>query len=231
MKTLLSITALASCMVATGMAQSYQPQYPYDPYNPTPQPQQSYNTYSSSGSSYNNSSTNMLGYQSLSVNYVYNDFKGDDRLKGDSGFNADLKLELMKPLYLHFGLNRITSKVANAEDLDITGFSAAGGIFLPLGNRFHIFGELGAKYDYVSGGDNNLGSDDFSVFIRPGVHFAATDKLELSVSVLFSNTDNLNENVIELNAYYAMLSWLDVGGGIDFGDDINSYHIGGRWRW
>lgn len=230
MKTILSVLALSCCMVVSAKAQGYQPQYPYDPYNPAPQQQQSYQTYSSTGSSYG-SSNSLLGYQSLEVRYVYNDFKGDDRLEGDSGFGVDLKLELMKPLYLRFGLDRITSKTPEAEDLDLTTFSVAGGAFIPIGNRFHIFGEVGARYDYVSEELENISTDDFYLYVRPGVRFAVTDKLELALSLLFTNTDNLNERVIELNAYYAMLSWLDVSAGIDFGDEVNSFHLGGRWRW
>lgn len=230
MKSLFPVIALSCCMLASAAAQGYQPQYPYDPYNPTPQPRQNYNTYSTSGNSYG-SSNQLLGYQSLEVNYIYNDFKDDDQLEGDSGFGVDLKLELMKPLYLRFGLERITSSTPEAEDIDLTTFSAAGGAFIPLGNRFHIFGELGARYDYVSDELETITTDDFYVYIRPGIRFAATDKLELAVSVLFTNTENFDERVIEVNAYYAMLSWLDISAGIDFGDDINSYHLGGRWRW
>jgi hypothetical protein len=235
MKTLFSVITLSVAFTAAVMAQSYQPQYPYDPYNPSPQPQPQTNygaTYGGAAPTYGSPAYgSMLGYQSLDVNYVYNDFKDDNKLEGASGFSAALKLELMKPLYLNLGLERITSSTPKAEDIDITKFSAAGGVFLPLGNRFHIFGELGAQYDYVSGDENPITSSDFSVFIRPGIRFAATDKLELSASLLFTNTDNLDERVLELNAYYAMLSWLDVGVGVDFGDDINSYHLGGRWRW
>jgi hypothetical protein len=48
---------------------------------------------------------------------------------------------------------------------------------------------------------------------------------------LFNDTDNLNDFVIEVSGYYSLLSWLDVGAGVDFGSDINTYRIGGRWRW
>lgn len=167
MKTILSVLALSCCMVVSAKAQGYQPQYPYDPYNPSPQQHQSYQTYSSTGSSYG-SSNSLLGYQSLEARYVYNDFKGDDRLEGDSGFGVDLKLELMKPLYLRFGLDRITSETPEAEELNLTTFSVAGGAFIPIGNRFHIFGEVGARYDYVSEELENISTDDFYLYIRLG---------------------------------------------------------------
>ena len=44
----------------------------------------------------------------------------------------------------------------------------------------------------------------------PVVRFALTDRWELAASVLFNNTDNLNDRVVEVSAYYALLSWLDM---------------------
>ena len=53
---------------------------------------------------------NMLTWGQLEAHYAYNDFKDDDRLDGDSGFGVDLRVKLMKPIYLHFGLDRLTEQ-------------------------------------------------------------------------------------------------------------------------
>lgn len=238
---------------SVAQAQSYEAQYPYDPYSGSPQqsyvqqPASSYQGYSnpsySSGGyggydkqGYNYGSSggvagSMLTWGSLSAHYAYNDFSGDDRLEGDSGFGIDLHAKLMKPIYLHFGLDRITSSDPQARSLEITSFTAGIGAYVPIGSRFQIFGEVGVRYDYTTGELEYINADDVGVYVRPGVRFAVTPKFELSASLLFNNTDNLNERVVEVSGYYAILPFLDIGGGVDFGTDINTFRIGGRWRW
>jgi hypothetical protein len=241
-------------------AQNYQSQYPYDPYSGTPQPQAqqqqpggyegysapsygsgsttSYDnkggsSYGSGGgsSSFDSVTGSMLTWGHLSAHYAYNDFRGDDDLDGDSGFGADLHVGLMKIGFLHFGLDRITSSSPSPRDIEITTLTAGGGLFIPLGKRFQIFGEVGLRYDNTSGDFESINEDELMVYVRPGIRLALTDRWELSASVLFNNTDNLNDRVLEVSTYYALLDWLDVGGGVDFGSDINTFRIGGRWRW
>jgi hypothetical protein len=238
-------------MSGAATAQNYQTQYPYDPYSGSPQPQvqqpqssgyQTYtgSSYDSKGSyGYGSGSTaystsdysRLLTWGQLEAHYAYNDFKGDDQLEGDSGFGVNLRVKLMKPIYLHFGLDRITSSDPHAHTIEITSFTLGGGVYVPIGSRFQLYGEVGMRYDYTSGDLEFINPDDLSLYVRPGVRFAVTDKLELTASVLFNDTDNLNDRVVEVSGYYSLLSWLDVGAGVDFGSDINTYRIGGRWRW
>jgi hypothetical protein len=252
MKLYFHVAAGLCSLSCAAFAQNYQTQYPYDPYSGSPQPQvqqpqsSGYQTYNSSSNDYGKGSygygsessggtisdySRLLTWGQLEAHYAYNDFRGDDRLEGDSGFGANLRVKLMKPIYLHLGLDRITSSDPHAHSLEITSFCAGAGVYLPIGQRFQIYGEVGLRYDYTSGDLEYLNPDDLSVYVRPGVRFAATDKLELTASVLFNDTDNLNDFVIEVSGYYSLLSWLDVGAGVDFGSDINTYRIGGRWRW
>jgi hypothetical protein len=251
MKLFLHVVAGLCSLSCAALAQNYQTQYPYDPYSGTPQPyaqppQQSsgYQTWDnsssgydkggySSGSSYNStgSYSDLLTWGQLEAHYAYNDFSGDSRLEGDSGFGADLRVKLMQPLYLHFGLDRLTSSDPKAREIKITSFTAGAGVYAPIGQRFQIYGEVGLRYDYTSGDLEYLNPDELSLYLRPGVRFAITPKWEVTGSVLFFNTDNFNDVVVEVSTYYSLLSWLDVGAGVDFGDDINSYRIGGRWRW
>jgi hypothetical protein len=137
----------------------------------------------------------------------------------------------MKPLYLHLGLDRITSSDPKARTIEITTITVGAGVYAPIGERLQLYGEVGLRYDYTSGDLEYLNPDDLSLYVRPGVRFAITDKWEVTASVLFFNTDNFNDRIVEVSTYYSLLSWLDVGAGVDFGSDINSYRIGGRWRW
>lgn len=238
MKHFITILALTVFPLISARAQGYESQYPYDPYSSTPQPHQSqsYQTQNGSGdgsfdSGYSGDYAKLLTYGYLDGHVAYNDFKGDSKLDGDAGFGVNLHVELMKPLFLHFGLDRITSEDVRGRDIDLTSFTAGGGFYIPFGSRFHLFGEIGFRYDDTSGDLSYLNPDDFALYARPGIRIAATDKLELSASVYFGNTDNFNNFVVEVAAYYALLSWLDIGGGVNFGDDVNSYQFGGRWRW
>jgi|GEM_PF-7032713 len=236
----IALFLVQSLLIVAGVhAQGYESQYPYDPYNPAPQPQQNYNystypsnkDYSGGGGDYGDTTSPMLSYGYLSGQYAYNDFKGDNKLEGESGFGIDLGLELMKPLFLHFGLDRITGEGPNAQKLEVTTVTGAAGLYLPFASRFHAFAEVGVRYDFVDGDYDVVYTDDFSVFVRPGIRVAVTDRFELAGAVLFNNTDNFNEFVIEVDAYFAVLDWLDLNVGVDFSEDINSYQLGGRWRW
>lgn len=248
---LLPLAALA-CGAVSAVAQNYQAQYPYDPYNTAPAPQQyqeyqappSQPSYSGGGdytkqsygsgamsSGSNSRFAELLSWGHLEGHYAYNDFRGDDELDGDSGFGVNLRVQLMKPIFLHFGLDRILASGPSAQDLEVTSASVGGGAYIPLGDRVHLYGEVGFRYDWTGGDLEYIYGDDLSIYVRPGIRVAVTENLELTASILFSDTDNLNEYVVEVSGYYALLDWLDVGAGVDFGDDYNTYRLGGRWRW
>ena len=217
--------------------QNYQYQYPYDPYNstPTPQPNASSSSANYSGGGGGGGGgyayDKLLSYSSLQALYAFNDFKGDNRLSGASGLNAALNLQLFKPVYLHFGVDWLSGTDDYFGDFNMTSLSAGAGVYLPLFSRFHIFGEVGLRYDTTSGVLDAIHHDNFSVYVKPGLRFAATERLELDASVYFSSTDNLDDRAVQVNAYYNLVSALDLNLGVDFGSDINSYHGGLRFRW
>lgn len=231
MKTVLAIS-LMLVGAASVRAQNYQYQYPYDPYSsaPRPQPNASVTTSSSSGSSYGYDK--LLSYGALGVSYSFADFKHDSIFNGSNGIEGQLRVPLFKPIFLDFGADWHSGTDIHNRSYSFTGLSGAVGLYLPLGSRFHIFGEAGGRYQSISGVLDVLDlSDNFSVFFRPGVRIAVTESFELSGSVLFSDSKNLNEHIFELNGYYALLSVLDIGLGANFGSDTNSYHAGLRLRW
>lgn len=230
MKKLVTLLGLTIAMVANVLAQGYDTYQVYDPYNPVSRPVKQSANYAS-GASYGGSGGGELSYGYLSGHVAYNKFAGSMPYDSDWGWGADLGLELMKPLFLHVSLDRLTSSGPSPRKLEITTLAAGGGVYLPLHRRFHLVAEAGVSYDFLDGEHDVVYTDDFSVYLRPGIRFAATDKLELGASLLFSNTDNYQDFVVEVNAYYAVLSWFDVGAGVALTEDMNSYHVGGRWRW
>ena len=250
------LLAMLATSARLATAQNYQSQYPYDPYSGSPQPAPAsnggyataggggyatgsgYESYSAPAGGYSSSSYSsgsvghggILSWGHLEGHYAYNDFQDSD-LEGSSGFGLNLRVKLMNPLYLHFGLDRLTSSDARARDLEITSFNAAVGVFVPIGSRFQLYAQGGIRYDYVTGELDYINPDDASLYIRPGFRWAITDKFELTGSFILSETENYNASVFEVSAYYNLVSWLDIGGGVDFGDEVNTYRIGGRWRW
>ncbi len=254
MKSLLILASALTLSAATGWSQGYEAQYPYDPYGSSAQPTTSsdyaapaasnggYSTYSNgpSGGDYGGGGGGavsmyggkpILSYGSIEGHYAFSDLK-DSELEGGHGFGANLKVLLMRPLYLHFGLDRIMSEDARARDFDLTSLSAAAGGYIPLSQtRFHLFGEVGVRYDTIDTDLDTIETDEFSVLARAGLRWAITDRLELAGAIVFNSSDNLGNLIVEVNSYFALLSWLDLGLGVNFAEELNSYQAGARIRW
>ena len=257
MKHVFHTLAALLCVVATASADpygnpygapqpNYQPQYPADPYGGYSQPSGGYSTgYGSSkayadpyvgGGAYFGGGDlygDILSWSFLEGHYSYNDFN-DDLLEGGSGFGVNVNIKIATPVYLHFGLERLTSDLPNSQSIDVTRFVGGVGLFWAVSQRFHFFIEGGARYDYVSGDIGNglsIAADDIGFYGRPGVRWAITHRFELAASVLISDIENFDQNLVGVSAYFALFRWLDLAGGVDFGSDSNSYHLGARWRW
>ncbi|MCE9517990.1 MAG: porin family protein [Verrucomicrobia bacterium] len=216
------------CLSTAALAQNYQYQYPSDPYSSTPKPQSNYQAPSSYSGGGNYSK--LLSYGSLEARYNYYDFDADN-LDNSSGFAVGLRAPLFKPLFLTFGLNWMDGTNQKHQSFNLTTLLGGVGAYIPLGQRFHLFGEVGMRFDISDGELSSINPDSFAVYMRPGLRFAATEKWELAASVLFSTTDNLDQNVVEINSYYALLSVLDLGLGVDFASEVNTYQAGVRLRW
>jgi hypothetical protein len=173
----------------------------------------------------------LLSYGFLEARYAYNDFKNNPGISNTNGLDVGLNVQLFKPLYLHFGLDWISGSSDALGSYDMAGLSGGVGAYLPICNRFHIFGEVGVRYDTSSGVLDSFNNDNFQVYIRPGIRFAATDRVELDASVLFATSEDLDNRLFQVNGYYNMFGNFDLNLGIDFGSDTNSYHGGLRLRW
>lgn len=213
-----------------GFSEGYQAQYPYDPYGGAPQPTASSQQYSQphSGSDYKS----LLSYGSFEAHYGFVSFSNALDLGNSSGFGANLNVKLLKPLFLHFGVNwlRGVSDTSSSKDVKMTSISAGGGAYIPFTDRFHLFGEVGLRYDVVEG-SSYVSKDDFSVYVRPGIRVAVTEKFELYGDIVFNSTKNLNDRVYGVGGYYNIFDILDLGLGVDISEDVNTYRGGVRLRW
>ena len=214
--------------------QSNYAQYPSDPYSGRPQPTQSYSSQNAPVGG--GAPMKLLSYGYLEGRYNFNTFKNIDKLENGSGYGANLSVALMKPLFLHFGLNWLRgTSTTSSKDFTMSSFSVGGGAYLPLADRFHLFGEIGFRYDSFSGPLTTISKDDFAIYLRPGIRVAATDNLELEADLTFNSTDNLNNRIYSVQGYYALMNMtelgVDVGLGMDISKDVNAYHAGLRLRW
>lgn len=246
MKPLLLTLGLLFSVIMAAHGQGYQAQYPYDPYNnnpqPTPsananyQPPPSSNPYLAGSSDDSNHGPSpydsLLSYGYIAANYSFNSFSNFTHLGNGNGVLAELSAPIFKPFYLRFAVNWISgTQPDGSNNFNMTSISAGGGAYFPIGSRFHIFAEMGAQYDIVNGGTYVFGSSEVALYARPGVRLAVTDRLELQGDITFNTTSNLNDRMYGVSGYYAVLGGLDLGFGVDFTSDVNSYHAGLRYRW
>jgi hypothetical protein len=233
MKAVLTL-ALTLAAAAPLLAQNYESQYPYDPYSSAPRPQpRSYATTTAPAPSPSSSYgyDKLLSYGSLGLNYSFHDFRHDSIFSGSNGLAAQLRVPLFKPLFLDFGVDWFRGTDSLNRSFDLTGLSGAVGVYLPVASQFHIYGEVGGRYDVSGGSFSSIQANKATIFFRPGVRIALSDSFELAGGINFSDASNFNNRIFEVNAYYALLSVLDLGFGIDFATDANSYHAGLRLRW
>ena len=224
----------------TGFAQGYQAQYPYDPYGgapqPTPPPRQvPPPQYGPQGYSQQPGAADyksLLTYGSLEAHYGYTSFSNGLSLKNSSAFGANLNMALLKPLFVHVGVNWLRGGTDGGSDkgLKMTSVSLGGGAYIPFTDRFHIFGEVGFRYDVVNGA-TSISKDDLAVYVRPGIRYAVTDKFELAADVTLNSTKNLNDRVYGISGFYNLFDILDLGLGVDISPDVNTYRGGVRLHW
>ena len=242
---------LALLTLSKAFSAGYQAQYPYDPYNSSQQqPSSGYSEYQApsgggggtGGKAYTqvdsyNPDTSILGYAYVGLSYSFTSFSDVTGLDGGSGIKAELSVPLFKPLYLHFAVDWMSGTPSDSDASDrfnLTSVSGGVGVYFPLANRLHFFGEVGAQYDAISGNQGssfNLGSNNFAIYVRPGLRLAITDRWEVQAAINFNTTNNFNDRVYELSTYFGLVGGLDLGLGVDFASDVTTYHGGIRFRW
>jgi hypothetical protein len=174
----------------------------------------------------------LLSYGFLEGFYQYTDFD-NSRLDPAHGFGLALSAELFKPLFVKGAFNWASSSGGALEKngFDFSSVALGGGAYIPVTQRFHVLCELGMAYTKLDAKRSSLGFSDGSVYARPGVRFAATQKLELHGGVLLSSADDFDSLVIGVGAYWNMFSMLDLKLGADFGDESSAWKAGLRVRW
>lgn len=178
--------------------------------------------------------SSMLTYGQLEGRYVYNTFKTEG-IPSSSGLALGLTAQLFNPFFLHADFNWSSTSGSgsgvSSKSYDFSTIAIGGGGYFAVTDRVHIVAEVGGLYSSLSASKDRLSFSDGAIYMNPKVRFLATEVMELDLGLLLTSADNYNSSVFQLGGYWRMFSSMDLGGGVDFGDQQSSYHLGVRFRW
>lgn len=202
----------------------------YSSYGGGPPPTQSLGA-SSGLSNPGSGAGSMLTYGQLEGFYKYTDFENSN-LDAGHGLGMSLSAELFRPFYLKGSFDWASGNGKGlTKNYDFVSVAVGGGAYFALTDRFHIFAEVGGNYANLTADKSSLEFSDGSVYLTPGLRFAATDSLELDLSMTASSADDYDSKSVDVAGYYRLFSSMDVGLGTGFGDETRTYFAGIRFRW
>lgn len=187
-----------------------------------------------------NSPTSNNGLSMLRYDYLYGGYQytkpSSGNLDGSHGLGLGLSVQLFQPFYIKGGATWGSGDGgglagATGADYDFASISAAGGLYMPIFDNLHFFGELGMNYTSIDAQNSTLSFNDGSIFVRPGFRFQPISRLELQAGVMVGSSDNYDSRMVDLSAYWSLMNQFDVGVGGDFGDESKAFKLGVRFRW
>jgi hypothetical protein len=188
--------------------------------------------YPSDNSGFSNSGgPNIINYGFLEGGYQYQDPKNSS-LEGSHGLAISLSAQLFKPLFIKADFGWSKSSGNNSGDYDFTSASLGAGAYLPLfTEKLHLLVEAGGQYGKIDAERDNLSFTEGAVYVRPAVRFAPLPFLEFQSGITFTSADEFDTFVVDVGAYFRVLSQLDLGLNLDFGDEFTGFTGGIRFRW
>lgn len=186
----------------------------------------------SGGSGFSSSGPNILSYGYLEGGYQYIDPK-NNRLDGSHGLGITLSAQLFQPLFIKagFGWAKSSGGGRASREYDLTTATLGAGLYLPIVSRLHFVAEVGGMYNKLDANRGSLSFTEGAFYARPAVRFAPTDAIELQAGITITSADNYDTSVIDFSAYFRVLSQLDLGIGVDLGDEFTGFAGGIRFRW
>lgn len=214
---------------------SSYPSYPAytDPYAyPGSGSQTTYGSPQNQGFGSTGTGPNLINYSFLQGNYEYVSPKSGD-LEGANGLSVALSAQLFKPLFLKAEIGWAQSNGGGrvSREYDFATVAIGAGVYIPVSDRFHLLAEAGGIYGELDANRTKLSFTDGALYLRPALRFAPIEALELQAGVTVTSSDAFDSLVIDLSAYLRVFSQLDLGIGVDLGDEFTSFHGGVRFRW
>jgi hypothetical protein len=176
--------------------------------------------------------SNMLSYGFLEAGYHYQNPK-NSTLEGSHGLGLSLSAQLFKPLYVRGGFDWSLSRGggSKSKEYDLTTATLGVGAYLPIASRFHLVAEVGGIYTKLDADRDRLSFTEGGIYARPYFRFTPVDPIELQGGATFTSLNDYDTVVIDVSAYFRLLSQLDLGLGVDFGDESTGFTGGIRFRW
>jgi len=175
---------------------------------------------------------NIINYNFLQANYDYLSPK-NSALEGDHGVSMALSAQLFQPLFIkaEFGWAKSGGGGAVSREYDFTSVALGAGLYIPVAAKFHFLAEAGGIYGKLDANRDKLSFTDGALYLRPAVRFAPIEALELQAGVTVTSSDSFDSTIVDFSAFLRIFSQMDLGLGVDLGDEFTSFHGGIRFRW
>jgi hypothetical protein len=177
---------------------------------------------------------NLLTYGYLEGHFRYTDFEEAD-LDPTTGFGFAVSARLMNPFFIKGSFNWASQGGDNDDDdnkgYDFSSISLGAGVYLPITPKFHFLGEVGGTYAKLSADEDELSFSNGAVYVRPAIRWTPVDAWEIQAGVTVSTADDFDSKIFDLSTYVRLFSIMDLGVGVDLGDESQSYRGGVRFRW
>jgi hypothetical protein len=176
-------------------------------------------------------SPGILNYNNISLGYRYMSLD-EDALPGANGLTVDLMVEVTRHLFLRPRFTWVASNSkGNDRDYDFTQVSLGAGGYFPITSWLHLMGEGGFVYGKRDGRRARFDFDETALFVRPAVRVRPLPFLELQSGFTFTSADEFDSSIWDVQAFFRLLSQLDLGVAMDFGDMATGFTGGLRFRW
>ncbi|MES2885598.1 MAG: outer membrane beta-barrel protein [Pseudomonadota bacterium] len=164
-----------------------------------------------------------LSYRYLEASYGTVDFDGG----GDAdGFAIGGSFLLAPQVYVTAGYGNVETDTS--PKIEASTFSAALGFRQPLTSSVDANFEVGFLSAEVDAG--SFGSDDDTGYsLAAGLRAMVAKQLELNGGVSYAKVFDEGETSFGLGAVFSFTPQVAVLAGADFGDDSNSFSVGGRF--
>jgi hypothetical protein len=189
--------------------------------------------YPPADASFNASSgPNIINYGFLEGGYQYQNPK-DSSLEGSHGLALSLSAQLFKPLFIKadFGWSMSSGGGSKSREYDFTSAGLGAGLYLPIIDKLHFVAEAGGMYGKLDAERDSLSFTEGAIYARPALRFAPVEFLEFQAGVTVTSADSFDTIVVDLAAYFRVLSQLDLGLNVDLGDEFTGFTGGIRFRW
>lgn len=172
-----------------------------------------------------------LKYTFVDLAYQYHDYEGEE-VDGGHGFKLGLSVSPIPILFFTGSLAYSQAESSFLESYDVDDFTAmlGGGGYLPLGDVFHLVGEVGVIYSQVDTSLKDLEVDETGFYVRPQVRVAVTEQFELNGGARFTTVENSTAR-FNVGLGVDLIEHIRLLGDFEFGEEENIFTGGIRLQW